>query len=256
MVMVKKTIALILLFCFPVWLFAGVNYDGTDDQCKITGLMGTPTNITISIWANLEAVAASGAELFTIGDYVILRLDDDFPSLSTKGTFYQGSSTWNSTSAGETHVGTGWHHFLYYVDDTGDSQKIYVDGVEKGASTVTNSIVYTGQGSDTFLGMHGNDDTVNYNFNGSSTEVAVWSVAITDLSEISLLASSRMKGIPLQVQPSSLILYIPFDSVKDGVSADAVTFKDESGSGNDAVGIDGANNTGLTGEAELILSYP
>ena len=98
----------------------------------------------------------------------------------------------------------------------------------------------------------GQDYSTRY-FNGTISDVAVWSVAITD-DEIALLAQSRMKRMPLQIQPSNLKAYLPLDDVSEGTTINTKDFIDMSGNGNNGTGSDAGGES--IGEAETYISYP
>lgn len=91
---------------------------------------------------------------------------------------------------------------------------------------------------------------------GTIDEVAVWNAELTD-NDISILANSKVKHMPLQISPGNIIFYLPMDDQPDGTSADGDTLvnQDNPGTAN-GTGNDGANNTGLTWKAEAVLSYP
>lgn len=87
-------------------------------------------------------------------------------------------------------------------------------------------------------------------------DVAIWKGVAVSGAELSLSYNSRVKHMPLQIQPLNLVAYLPMDDGQDGTSADGATVSDMSGNGNNGTGDDGANNTGLTWKAEEVLSYP
>ena len=74
--------------------------------------------------------------------------------------------------------------------------------------------------------------------------------------EIDLLAKSKVKGIPLQIQPSSLKLYLPLDDFADNTALDTTVdgYVDRSGNGNHGQGVDADGDS--TNTAESVLSYP
>jgi hypothetical protein len=148
-----------------------LSLDGIDDNVQIPGLLGQPQNITISAWANLSDKDTSGAEVISLGDHVAIRLDGAGGN-GARGYYYDGT-TWRSTVTGVSYAGTGWHYFVYVVDDINNIQKVYVDGVEQGSTTYTQSITYAGLGSDTFVGRHGNGSS-NYDFSGIIDDVRVY----------------------------------------------------------------------------------
>ena len=63
-----------------------------------------------------------------------------------------------------------------------------------------------------------------------------------------------MKGLPLQIAPSSLIFYMPLDDVAHGVGINTASFSDRSGNKHDGTGVDADGDSKAYGEE--ILSYP
>ena len=166
----------------------GLSFDG-DDFVEIPGLIGQPVNITISVWAKLLSKDTYGAELISLGDHVGFRLDHNN---GTKGFYYDGTN-WQSTNTGGFYAGTGWHHFVYVIDSTNDIQKVYVDGVQEGSSTYTQSISYAGLGQNIFIGKHGNGiDT--YDFTGLIDDVCIYNRALSDPEVQDLYSSAYQMG--------------------------------------------------------------
>ena len=149
-----------------------LSLDG-NDSVQIPGLLGQPQNITLSAWVQLNAKDTSGAEVISLGDHVAIRLDS---SNGATGFYYDGT-TWRGTATGVSYAGTGWHHVVYVMDDTNNIQKVYVDGAEKGSTAYTQSISYTGLGSNTFIGRHGNGGG-NYDFTGIIDDVRIYNKAL------------------------------------------------------------------------------
>jgi hypothetical protein len=146
-------------------------FDGTGQYVKTGGLLGQPKNLTISAWIKLVDVDSSGAEIISIGDFVLLRIDNSF------GSFYDGTD-WRATTYDHNFYDGKWHYITYMIDDDNDSQKIYINGVEVASSAFTGSISYTGQGGDTYLGKHGNGGTT-VDLKGFIDEVKVYDYART-----------------------------------------------------------------------------
>ncbi len=157
-----------------------LGFDG-NDYVQIPGLLGQPKNITLSAWVQLNAKDTLGAEVISLGDHVAIRLDN---SNGANGFYYDGT-TWRGTATGVSYTGTGWHHFVYVIDDTNNIQKVYVDGVEKSSTLYTQSISYTGLGSHTFIGRHANGSS-NYDFNGIIDDVRVYNKALNALEVLEL----------------------------------------------------------------------
>jgi hypothetical protein len=140
------------------------------DYLHVPGLLGQPANITLGAWIDLDVADTDGGEIISLGDIVGMRADQDATD-GLKAYYYHGSD-WNVTATGILYAGTGWHHVVYFMDDTSNSQKIYVDGQERASSTDTESISYSGQGANTLIGRHGNGNA-NMDFDGRIDEVRV-----------------------------------------------------------------------------------
>jgi hypothetical protein len=175
----------------PTWNNSGkfgkaLDFDKADrDYVEITGLLDTPTNITLAAWVDFDSVDTWNSYVISLGDYVVLAADDTGSPGGVKGQYYIGSSSWNSSKSDIDIAGTGWRHIAYVVDDTNDIQKVYIDGVEVVANFDTESIVYIGQGSNTFIGRNGAGFT-NDDYDGRMDEVQVFNSALTD-DQIKLL---------------------------------------------------------------------
>ena len=113
----------------------------------VSGLMGSPSNVTLSAWANLISTAANGAEIISLGNCIFVGQ----LNTSAFGGFYNGSS-WASTLSSTNLAGTGWRYVAYAFDNVGHFQGLYLDGVQIASSTLTNSISYAGQGTNTIIG--------------------------------------------------------------------------------------------------------
>ena len=151
---------------------------------QVSGLMGSPTNVTLAAWVNLTAADTGGAEIISIGDSIALRADNG-AGAGVTGFIYNGTSYANITS-GTYIAGTGWHHLAYTFDDTGNVNKLYIDGNLVASAASTNSISYT-KGVNTQIGRHGNNGN-SFDFNGKMDEVRVFDRALT-AAEIKDLAA-------------------------------------------------------------------
>jgi hypothetical protein len=160
--------------------------DGTDDFITITGLLGlnansTNTNVSVSAWANLTTADSAGAEIVSIGDYVNIRAEDNGAGCAVTGVtaaFQRTAGDWLGLCSDKPIAGTGWHHITFTVDDTNNVQKLYIDGILYDTGTEANSILWTGQGSNTFIGKHGNGSTTQ-DFGGKIDDVKVYKYALT-----------------------------------------------------------------------------
>jgi hypothetical protein len=154
-------------------------FDGSD-SIKITGLLGSPASITMSAWAELDSVpGGNGAEILSIGDAVLIRMD--FPVLSegTMGAIHPyGDTVYSNVTTGRFLRQTGWHLISFTADPNTNSQTLYIDGSAVRSEKYTISIDYSRVGQNTFIGTHGNG-TAGYNFSGRIDEVRVYRKAIS-----------------------------------------------------------------------------
>jgi len=151
----------------------GFSFNGAT-KIQATGLIGNPRNISVAAWANLTTPDSSGAEIISLGDHFLLRVDE---SGSTSAKFYNGS-IWVTLSFSTTLAGSGWHHFAATFDDPHDTLKLYIDGGLVASTTTASSISYAGLGANTVIGRHGNGNT-NYDFTGTIDDVRVYSYVLS-----------------------------------------------------------------------------
>lgn len=156
--------------------------DGVNDNIQITGLMGSPADVTLAAWVNFDSGASEG-EVISIGDYVAIRVDES-GGRGVQAFFYDGSS-WHVIDSGTYIAGTGWHHVAYVFDDTANTQTLYIDGIAVMTGSRTESISYSGEGSNTFIGQNGNAS--NRYFDGKIDDARIFDRALT-VTEIQNLA--------------------------------------------------------------------
>lgn len=255
-------VSLLLLTCFPLWVFAGIFFDGIDDivNCGSDASLDGHTTISVSAWVfsddfsvgTDDRVASKANDAGTLG--WSWRVDETTVGKIFLVIPFSGvDGFWEVTSP---VLAEGvWSHIAFTYDNssTANNPLIYINGVSE---TVTETQTPTGTVSadDAFDFLIGNDGDFNRQFFGQITEVAYWSTVLTQAG-VTQLANSRIKGMPLQIQPSSLAGYWPLNDEEDSSSADGDTFLDLSSNTNNGTGSDGANNTGLTAKAEEVLSY-
>lgn len=239
--------------------WAGVIIDALDDK------------INLGDHADFSPHAGASGQM-TVFAWVKNNADTgDRQWIVTKGTgsnyefaIYLGSSEtfscniWNlggddrMNASGTTVFSIGdWHAVACTYNRETPRMDVFVDGVSEANDTTSAGDSADGT-SDLLIGARG--DSANFFLNGTVSEVAMWDVALTD-AEILSLSTSRVKRMPLQVRPASLVFYLPLDDISDGVSADGATFRDLSQNGHDGTGDNGGNDTGLTATAEAVSSY-
>ena len=257
-------ILLFLLFSIVSQAAATVQFDTTDDSigCGDSSIFDNLTSLTIGGWFLIDTVEDSGRMVVkwginnTVGSerQLIMTFSgtEEFICGVREGTAAV-FSLWASTGA--NLVADTWYHLActWTADNT---WVFYVDG-----SSVTSTVfsdsgtgVSTGAGATPFeVGRSTLQQAGNLDMDAS--DVALWSSVLT-ANEVAQLAKSKGKRMPLQISPSTLLVYLPLDEEEDGTSADGDTFRDLSNNGLSCTGSDGANNTGLTAVAETVLTYP
>ena len=165
-----------------------LSLDGTGDRVDVSGLIGSPSSLTIAAWVNLSSAGFSGAEVIDLGDNILMRLDNTF--YDTYVSFWDGSS-WQRTRTGQFIAGSGWRHVAYTHDDAANQQYFYIDGVEAASTTFSTSISYS-HGSNTTIGANSNGNS-NYDFNGQIDDLRIYNVALS-AAEIAELAAMGGSG--------------------------------------------------------------
>ena len=154
------------------------------DTIKIPGLLGSPPSVTLSAWAQLDTMGTQGSEVISMGDAVLIRMDDFRPSYGVMGavhlsTLPNDTVHYNITS-GRKLQKTGWHFLALSVDATNFVQSLYIDGNLCGLGNSKISIInYAGVGQNTFIGKHGNGKNI-YNFTGRIDEVRVSKTVLSE----------------------------------------------------------------------------
>jgi hypothetical protein len=103
---------------------------------------------------------------------------DDNSGMGTLGSFFYDSSNYIAANTGKFYAKTGWHHIAYIFDIEKHLQKLFIDGVLSAATSDSGSIHYTGLGTDTYIGKHGNKRH-NFNFVGRIDEARVNNTAVS-----------------------------------------------------------------------------
>jgi hypothetical protein len=153
-------------------------FDGSS-YIEVPGLLDAPQSITLSAWVHLDSAFGYGQEIISLGDAVAIRADQNATD-GTAGFFcsnVSGSDTTHVFTNTKTFISkTGWRYLTYTVDAARHVQSMYLDGIFQCSTNDTNSIDYSGLGTNTILGMHGNKKTLSNVF-GCIDEAAVCHVA-------------------------------------------------------------------------------
>jgi len=147
-----------------------------NDSIQIPSLLGMPQQVTLSAWARLDSMPpnAMGAEIISIGDGCLLRMDDmESDTFGVSGSFHlKGESAFHHVCSGLYQKKSGWHHYAVVFDCVNGSHDLFIDGELRGHIDVSDTINYTSIGAHTLIGAHGNGKR-NYNFTGRIDEVRI-----------------------------------------------------------------------------------
>lgn len=151
----------------------------TTDYISITDRLGEPANVTISGWFKLDNQDSFSSDFVSIGDYISIKIDaNPGGSIYNENCYHYSGGSRCTNDVGASYEGTGWHYISYAIDDTGNAQRVYVDGVLASSSTYTESILYTGLGdNDTQIGRHGYQFAEPRYFDGQMDEIRVSNTA-------------------------------------------------------------------------------
>lgn len=228
---------------------------------QTTGHFGNPSDITLAAWVNLTTADSNGAEIISLGDSIGLRADSGG---KLKGFYWDGTA-YRFFETVATLAGTGWRHVALTFDDTGNAQKLYLDGSVVATTAFTGSISYT-LGADSFIGTHANGGTTT-DFTGRIDDARVYSRALTG-GEIAALAADlnlvdtdtvALSVAAINDQPTDL-LALPGVTATDIIgsysfnASDALD-RDDSGNGATITFTGGSAQTpGPTGSGALYLT--
>jgi hypothetical protein len=154
---------------------------GGSDSIRIQGMLNQPSVVTLSAWVRSDTVLGIGGEIISIGDGVLMRIDDKQTETATVGAIHTYGDSTNPTffnvSSNRTLTKTGWHYIVFIADDAHANQSLYIDGALVQHTINKNaSIEYVGLGQNTYIGHHANKKS-SYNFTGLIDEVRICRVA-------------------------------------------------------------------------------
>ncbi len=271
--MKRLVILAVLLISTPA--LAGIEFDATDDYVDIgaTANYSSDTSGTITAWIYINNLLVSNGVMAILargGTQASTGGINDF-AIRKSGSFTGNRIDYTSAddghgdlygNAGSTQLSAGqWYHVA--TVSNGTTTNMYVNGVLETNTTWVGSNTGNWYGDNTVTGDEfriGNLFFQNANqgyFDGIIDSVAVWNTNLS-ANELSIIAKSKVKGIECQIKPANIRNVWLLNEGSDGTSGDGTTYRSvcSASTGDDATGVDGANNTGLTNKASQILSYP
>jgi hypothetical protein len=154
----------------------GFDFNGST-KIEVNSLLGKPTNFTLACWVRIDAADTSGAEAISVGDYLVLRAHSNSGG-GPEGSFFSGGSAWTKVHSSSSLIGRGWHHLAVTFDDAANSLRLYIDGVNVATANTPASVTWSGQGTKTRVGQHGNSRT-DLDFDGAVDDVRVYRAALS-----------------------------------------------------------------------------
>jgi len=179
-----------------------------DDSVQISGRFGTPTSVTLAAWVNMGP--GTDQEVISLGNSVVLRLDDTNNGDGVTGFFYDGTG-WKHTDSVSYVAGTGWHHVAYTLDGATNTQTIYIDGVPLGTTNYIGSVDWSLQ-PDTYLGANGSG--TDYFLNGQLDDARIYNRSLTP-GEVAALAADKTRdtdNVVISVNPVNDLPQLDLDA--------------------------------------------
>jgi hypothetical protein len=263
----KKLLSLILVYLtfsgsvylgrYPLTtpISQGMDFDGTDDYIDL-GTTSTYSALTgamsVQCWINADLYSVSvphrfiakfggsGARGWNLCYEVAPQDSLEFAVSSNSTTPIAVSDDGLDGTVFAPSAGTWYHLVGVYTPST--SLKLYVNGSIYDTNTTSIPASQYQPSIEPRIGQR--SDSTSYGYNGKMAEVAIWDTALT-AEEVTTLYTAG-KGAPLIVQSDNLIDYWALDDIPVGESGDGDSFNSQGSGNNDGVGVDGANNTGLT----------
>ncbi|MCA9056446.1 MAG: hypothetical protein KDA75_21605, partial [Planctomycetaceae bacterium] len=172
--------------------------DGADDSIEITGRFGDPANVTLAAWVKFSTTDTFGGEVISLGNGVVLRVDDI--TGETSGLFWDGA-TFQRIASNISLADGMWHHVAFAFDDVANTQTLYIDGISVAAGTFTQSISYSTGFANTRIGAHPNDGDPNFHFDGRIDEARIYTRALsaTEIAAIAADSHTASGVVPITV---------------------------------------------------------
>ena len=147
---------------------------------RVPSLLGSPAPVSFALWVNHLLVDDNGSDIISIGDYAGIRLGS-----TTVTGFYRYATGSRTTTYNDGMLYEGWNHVAYTVGT--NSQNLYINGDIVATTAFTDALSYSGYGTQTYLGRHGNGSNT-FEFAGLLDEVKVYNHVLSQ-SEVRTLCN-------------------------------------------------------------------
>lgn len=175
------------------------------EYLSVSGQLGNPATISVAAWVSFDASTdTNGSTVINMGDHfgVILN-NESAPAASYLRAFWYDTN-WRAADDNTDYLGAGLIHILFVCNPSGSSQVLYVNGSSVATNTTSAALSWSANGTDTFIGRHGNGE-ITWDMNGEISEIGVWNSALTAADAATLAAGFA----PPFVQPQNIIAYWP-----------------------------------------------
>jgi hypothetical protein len=144
------------------------------DSVVIPGLLGAPTSVTLSAWAQLDSTTpGGGSDIVSIGDATLIRMDYEVDSTGTMGSVHRTEGTYfTNTGSKQFLKKTDWHLITFTFNKSDMIHTLYIDGVVVNSKNHIDSLNYVNVGKNTLIGNHANKKP-SFGFDGCIDEVRV-----------------------------------------------------------------------------------
>lgn len=247
----SKLVSILLLLTVgvcPGGAWGGIEITGDNNDYLVGPDLAQDSDQTFSAWVKSDNIASPQIAVIN-GTYWNWNFYIGIVSSKLTASCVTASPIAQKTAADSVNASSGvWYHLAGVK--SGTTIRVYKNGVEVGSDATLGSSSLRGAGVSYVGYLSGSSGP----FDGIITEVAIWNVALTD-SEIASLASG-VKGIPLQIRPSNLTVYLPLDSYSDGTAfvGGAGMYKNFAPGGSNWTASDSDGDA--RNRAETVLSYP
>lgn len=147
-------------------------------------LYGSPATMSVFQLMICTAVGTYAGEAFSMGDHVNMRIRNNTTDGWRSSYAYTAAAWRDFLYAGFNPVGAGLFTGAFNIHPSATaSEKLYQNGVARVTNTYTDAIYWTGLGSSTYWGIHGNGGGATFNFVGTIDECRISSVQRTDAWE-------------------------------------------------------------------------
>lgn len=213
-------LALLLALCPAAK--AGSDLNGTTGYWELASDLGFDADanfpITVSCWVRPDTVSGSDV-VFDIedkGDQNRTSLDVSSGTIRSNVTASGGTGTASSVS--KVMAAGKWYHVVAILDDTATATFVWIDGSFLGGGSGTTRVLADLDTATLGCSWSGASAAQNF-FDGAITNVAVWSVALTE-AEVRRLCMDRFSV--RKVRPESLVLHCPAEVMTGSVCVDVV----------------------------------